>query len=66
MTKLMRIVAYAESTNHLQFVLRPRSLELECWADASYGVHADGKEHTGLIFTMGPTNGFIFAKSVKQ
>ena len=28
--------------------------------------HADGKGHTGLIFTMGPTNGFIFAKSVKQ
>ena len=66
MTKLMRIVAYIESTKHLQLVLRPRSLELKCWADASYGVHADGKGHTGLIFTTGPTNGFIFAKSVKQ
>ena len=64
--KLRRIVGYLASTKALHIVLSPKKLELQCWADASYGVHPDGKGHTGLIFTMGPTDGLIFAKSVKQ
>ena len=66
MSKLRRIVAYIESTKTLQITLRPEKLELECWADASYGIHSDGKGHTCLIYTVGGMHGFIFAKSVKQ
>ena len=34
------------------------------YVDASYGVHSDGKSHTGAVITLG--KGAIFAKSSKQ
>ena len=62
-TNLRRIV---KSTKSLQITLRPEKLELECWADASYGIHSNCKGHTELLYTVGGMHGFIFAKSVKQ
>jgi hypothetical protein len=37
---------------------------VEAYVDASYGVHEDGKSHTGAVITLG--GGAIFAKSTKQ
>ena len=34
------------------------------YADASYGVHADGKSHTGVYITLG--RGGVFFRSTKQ
>ena len=34
------------------------------FADASYGIHSDGKSHSGLVITLG--EGPIFVKSSKQ
>ena len=39
-------------------------LRLRAYADASYGVHMDGKSHTGNVITLG--RGPIFCKSSKQ
>ena len=39
-------------------------LRLRAYADASYGVHIDGKSHTGNVITLG--RGPIFSKSSKQ
>ena len=39
-------------------------LRLRAYADASYGVHMDGKSHTGNVLTLG--RGPIFCKSSKQ
>ena len=37
---------------------------LQAYSDASYGIHADAKSHTGLYLTLG--RGPILCKSYKQ
>ena len=39
-------------------------LRLRAYADTSYGVHMDGKSHTGNVITLG--RGPIYCKSSKQ
>jgi hypothetical protein len=41
-------------------------LNLECFCDASYGTHTDGKSHTGFVFTMGSAHSYLHARSFKQ
>ena len=41
-----------------------RDMRLRAFIDASYGVHADGKSHTGGVMTLG--RGGIGPRSVKQ
>ena len=65
--KLLRVLAYINGTKDLTLTLDPDSITLECWADASYGVHPDGKGHTGIVMKIGSrSGGTILAKSVKQ
>jgi hypothetical protein len=39
---------------------------MHCHCDASYGVHCDGRSHTGYVFSYGDTNSFLHARSYKQ
>jgi hypothetical protein len=39
-------------------------VRVQGYVDASYGVHGDGKSHTGMLLTLG--KGSILAKSKKQ
>ena len=39
--------------------------QVSCWTDAAYGVHSDGKSHTGSVLTIG-NSGPVHAKSSKQ
>ena len=36
------------------------------YIDASYGVHRDGKSHSGSVTTLGNTGGTVDARSSKQ
>ena len=46
--RLLRSISYlGKDPNHC-LVLHPGSLSLVCSADASYGVHADGRSHSGI------------------
>jgi len=46
-------------------ILEPeKDIAVLVYADASYGVHADGKSHTGLYITLG--RGGVFVRSSKQ
>jgi hypothetical protein len=65
-TKLRRVLGYINSTKDFHLSLKPNRIVLECWADASYGVHSDGKGHTGILLTLGSTNVPVLAKSIKQ
>lgn len=64
--RLERVLKYLNGTPELGIVLKPGEgdLEIRAYADASYGVHADGKGHSGLCFALG--QGPIFVKSSKQ
>ena len=40
------------------------SIEVHAYVDASHGIHADGKSHTGCVITLG--QGGVYTKSHKQ
>ena len=65
--KLIRLLKYLKGTTDLGMVLggdENNELNLEAFSDASYGIHADAKSHTGLYITLG--RGPILWKSYKQ
>jgi hypothetical protein len=65
--KLTRLVRYVNYTKERGVVLRPgkRGIIVRVYIDASYGVHADGKSHTGSCIVVGET-GAVHCKSGKQ
>lgn len=63
--KLDRVLRYLNSTKEMGMILEPeKDIAVLVYADASYGVHADGKSHTGLYITLG--RGGVFVRSSKQ
>ena len=64
--KVSRVLKYLARTVDQQLRLWADSdaLCVYAYVDASYGVHEDGKSHTGLMLTVG--GGSILAKSSKQ
>ena len=65
--KLDRVMGYLRRTPNQTIVFRPGQLGItpRQYVDASYGVHADGKSHTGACIIIGDT-GAVFNKSSKQ
>lgn len=66
MGKLQRVFKYLNGTADFGIILRPDkdSVTQSAYIDASYGVHADGKSHSGMVLTMGM--GPLLVKSNKQ
>lgn len=63
--KLLRVLRYLNSTLKLGLILGSKScVSISAFVDASYGVHADGKSHTGFGMSWG--RGFFLARSGKQ
>jgi hypothetical protein len=64
-TKLTRLLKYINSTKDFGIVLdADRDVCVLVYVDASYGEHADGKSHTGVIISFG--RGAVFVRSGKQ
>ena len=65
--KLDRVMGYLRRTPNQTIVFRPGHLGImpRQYVDASYGVHMDGKSHTGACIIIGDT-GAVFNKSSKQ
>ena len=67
--KLVRVLRYLYGTSDQELVLSMENtkndeLIMESYIDASYGVHADSKSHSGMIVTLG--QGTILGMSTKQ
>lgn len=64
--KLERIFKYLNHDSTSGICLKPGSgdIQINAYADASYGVHADGKSHSGLCIALG--QGPVFVRSAKQ
>ena len=63
--KLERTLRYVNGTRNMWLTLSvSNSFSIEAYIDASYGVHADGKGHTGVCITIG--SGFFYVASTKQ
>jgi hypothetical protein len=65
--KLVRLLRYVNVTKERGVILRPGrdGIIVKIYIDASYGVHADGKSHTGSCIVVGVT-GAVHCKSSKQ
>ena len=67
LSKLKRLVRYLIGTSHLGLNLGGNEngeVQLIVYPDASYGVHANGKSHSGICITLG--RGVVLAKSSSQ
>jgi hypothetical protein len=66
-SKLNRLLKYINGTKSLGIILSPEpdgQTMLRAFIDASYGVHRDGKSHSGMLLSLGC--GPILVKSSKQ
>jgi len=65
--KLRRVICYLIGTPEKGLTIQCDNLTLNCYCDASYGVHIDGRSHSGYFFSYGiDNNSFIHARSFKQ
>ena len=65
--KLDRVLRYFNATSDLGVFLgtsKDNEFRVTCFADASHGIHQNGKSHSGIIISHG--RGVILAKSMKQ
>jgi hypothetical protein len=65
--KLIKVIKYLNGT--IEYAIRlggdsDGKVKIYAFADASYGVHPDGKSHTGIFITLGC--GPLMWKSIKQ
>jgi hypothetical protein len=65
--KLMRLVRYIRGSKDMGQVFRPGNsgVEVNLYVDASYGVHMDGRSHTGSCVVIGDV-GAVHCRSAKQ
>lgn len=64
-SKAMRCLEYLNSDPALGLKLRVgERFEINLYADASYGLHADGKSHSGAVVRIGGAT--VYCKSTKQ
>jgi hypothetical protein len=65
--KITRCLKYLNATKHLGLTLRlseTHNLQLMTHADASFGIHPDGRSQTAIVSTLG--SGAIFSTTQKQ
>lgn len=65
--KLFRVLRYLKGTKELGISFKfkgKKGLDVRACADAAFGVHVDGKSHSGLVIAIG--GGPIFVRSSKQ
>jgi hypothetical protein len=65
-SKLQRIYEYLAKTQDYVFTLKPSSLRILAWVDASYAVHTDGRSHTGILIGLGGHQGLVYFRSSVQ
>ena len=66
MIKIDRILAYINGTSERVRVFKVTDLSVWIYIDAAYGVHQDGKSHSGCVVTLGENGGTVDARSSKQ
>mmetsp|Transcript_6763 Transcript_6763/g.9444 ORF Transcript_6763/g.9444 Transcript_6763/m.9444 type:complete len:295 (+) Transcript_6763:842-1726(+) len=62
---LQHLYHYINHTKHYKLRIKPTSLQLTAFIDASFAIHGDGKGHTGIIIMMGDS-GLLYTQSSKQ
>lgn len=67
LSKLMRVYKYLNGTRDKGVTLAPDTLDVICYADASYATHSDAKSHSGAVLALGRRSiASVYVRSVKQ
>jgi hypothetical protein len=66
MNSIQRIIHYLGYTPTLGIKIKCKDLQLVLQTDASHGLHADGKGHTGFMITLGNNFSYVHARRSKQ
>jgi hypothetical protein len=64
--KLLKLLNYLNRTSGYHLLLGVDEVKCVIYADASYGVHRNGRSHTGIVVAVGETNGTVIVKSSIQ
>jgi ribonuclease HI len=59
-----RVMIHMYNDRYKRLKLSPINMELGAYIDAGFATHADGRSHSGMVFTIGNTP--FFFKSTKQ
>ena len=62
--KMRRLISFLKQTRERELIIRPTSMRLEAYMDASYGTHVDRKSHSGAVLTLAGAP--YFCKSSRQ
>ncbi len=66
LVKLNRVIKYLAGTMDKGLTIQCTDPSLRCYCDASYGIHSDGRSHSGYFFCYGSNSSFVHARSYKQ
>ena len=62
--KLVRVLKYLKGSREKTMVFKGSGEKIECYVDAAFAIHSDGKSHTGVVLKVfGDT---VLVKSSKQ
>ena len=64
--KLMKVLNYVRATKDTGVRLNFLDPTLVAYCDASFGVHTNGRSHTGIYITVGDAGGPVLVKSSMQ
>jgi hypothetical protein len=66
MKKLDKVLQFINYSRRKVRVFKVDDLSIWIYIDAAYGVHSDGKSHSGCVITLGENGGTVDARSSKQ
>jgi hypothetical protein len=66
MKSVQQVIDYLAGTIDIGVNINCRDLQLFIMADASYGIHSDGKGHSGYMISTGKELSYLHARSAKQ
>ena len=64
--KLLKLLNYLNRTKDYHLLLGVSEVICIVYADASYGVHVNGRSHSGIVACLGESNGTVLVKSTMQ
>jgi hypothetical protein len=64
-SKLETLLGYLNKTKHQRIIIKPHGMfKMQAYVDASFGIHVDGKSHTGCVIMVAGVP--VFCSSRKQ
>jgi hypothetical protein len=64
--RVERIISYLSGTRAYRLDINCQDLRIHAYCDVSYGLHFDGRSHSGNVISLGSPLSYLSARSCKQ